>query len=561
MNVRTHFLPLLCISILGITGVKALFHPGLFTAHDIWHQVARLYHYQQAVADGQFPPYWIGTLAHGLGYPLFFFSYHLPWIMALPMLSAGASIPEVIKALFILSYVSSGIAMYIFSIQLFKNRLAATLSAILYLWAPYHFSTILVSAAMGTAFVFTFLPLLFLGILKSARDKNPVAGVIITALSVTAVILSHLMSLVAILPVALVFTFWLVAKNRQRFLVPVAGVVLGIALSAFYLIPAVYYSRLTQVSTGPFKTIYQKNFVNFSQLVYSRWGYGISDSAKDAFMSFQVGIAQWLSVTAAALILFVLVADKKMKVVHLIKQRFLDSLPRNIQILVALLVAAFWLSILAMLDLSRPAWDLASKLITLDYPTMFMLPAVFAGSLAAGAVLLHVKKHLQLAAAAAIVAVALYTNRNHLRVNMYTDYPTWLYVASETTTNSFHEYLPKSADLGLFSGRQMPTILPESLQPSSIKQTSNQLSFLVASSAPGEVEVKHFSFPGINLYLDGAKREYSTTNKGTIKFSLPSGQHHVAIRFEQTALIMASKLISAVGIVCLLATTAYAKKV
>jgi len=48
--VRRNILPLIFITGVGLVGVKALFHPGLFSAFDIWHQVARLYHYQQAFA-------------------------------------------------------------------------------------------------------------------------------------------------------------------------------------------------------------------------------------------------------------------------------------------------------------------------------------------------------------------------------------------------------------------------------------------------------------------------------------------------------------------------------
>lgn len=97
---KKYWIDLLIILTFALIGMKALFHPGLFTAHDIWHQVARIYYYFQAVSDGQIPPYWISTLASGLGYPLFFFSYHLPWIISLPFLKVGFDIPSSLKILF-----------------------------------------------------------------------------------------------------------------------------------------------------------------------------------------------------------------------------------------------------------------------------------------------------------------------------------------------------------------------------------------------------------------------------------------------------------------------------
>lgn len=151
-----HLLSIFIVLLFSLIGLQSLFHPGLFTAHDIWHQVARIYHYYQALNDGQFPPYWIGTLAKGLGYPLFFFSYHLPWIVAFPFLKVGLDIPFTLKLLFFLAYFLSGVSMYFFTNSLFKNKLAALLSSLLYLWAPYHFLTILVIASIGTVFYLYF---------------------------------------------------------------------------------------------------------------------------------------------------------------------------------------------------------------------------------------------------------------------------------------------------------------------------------------------------------------------------------------------------------------------
>lgn len=120
--VRKHLGPVLIILIFSLVGIKALFYPGLYSAHDIWHQVARFYHYSKAVSDGQIPPYWIGNLANGYGYPLFFFSYHLPWILGLPFLGLGISIPETLKILFVFSYILSGIFMYLLVNGILKTK-------------------------------------------------------------------------------------------------------------------------------------------------------------------------------------------------------------------------------------------------------------------------------------------------------------------------------------------------------------------------------------------------------------------------------------------------------
>ncbi|MCL4417828.1 MAG: hypothetical protein M1365_14250, partial [Actinobacteria bacterium] len=195
----SNWIYLIIVAIFSFLGTKALFHPGLFTAHDIWHQVVRLYYYSQGVNDGQFPPYWVSTLANGFGYPLFSFSYHLPWIISIPLLKTGFDIPGTIKSLFFLSYISSGITMYFFVSTFLKNRLAATLSSILYLWLPYHFLIIFVGGSMGIAFVFTFLPLIFLGIHLNKEESK--FGIPVLSLGVSGLILSHIMHLIFLLPI------------------------------------------------------------------------------------------------------------------------------------------------------------------------------------------------------------------------------------------------------------------------------------------------------------------------------------------------------------------------
>ncbi len=532
-----HLPLLIIISVFSIVGMKALANPGLFTAHDIWHQVARFYHYNQAFIDKQFPLYWIDTLANGFGYPLFFFSYHLPWIIGIPFLELGFDIPTTIKVLLFLSYLLSGVFMYLFSSELFKNKSAALLSSILYLWVPYHFSTILVSAAMGTAFVFTFFPLLLWGIYKIGNDKSPTLGIIFTSLGLSGIILSHILTTVSLLPFIIVFTLWILlnkveGKERNDYIKNVTfSFFLGIGLSSFYLLPAVFYSKLTQVSTGAFSALYQNNFVNIDQLIYSRWGYGISDNAKDGVISYQIGIAQWLAFLGTLAIF--LIGSR-------LAGHLIERVSKETKILSIVLIGLFAFSTFMMIDASRPIWDFTSRFITLDYPTIFLLPAAFSGALLGGLLLKLIKRNLRPALFIGIAAIALYTNRNHLNVNMYTNYPVSLYVDSETTTNSYHEYLPKEADIKLFNE---PHPSPD-VTISELTRNTRGISFTTTPKENLTLTLNHFSFPGISLYIDGEKKNFQQDARGRIMFPLLQGTHQIKVSFEETPLIKTAKFIT-----------------
>jgi len=426
--------------------------------------------------------------------------------------------------------------MYLFAKSLFKNKTAGLLAAILYLWAPYRFSVMFVSAAMGASFVFAFLPILMWGILLLTQEKKVRHGIGLVAIGFSGVLLSHLMTAISTLPVVVLFSTWGYFQNRNfNFLKNLSlGLILGSALSAFYLLPGIFYKNLTQISTGAFSQLYLQKFVNLSQLIYSKWGYGIfQSSAKEGAISYQVGIAQWLSVVGSISIL----------IFTAVKKRALGTF----------LLLAFALSVFAMIDASRPIWEIANRLITLDDPARFLLPATFVGSVLAGFVLTSTKQKLRPLVFLIIMFVAIYTNRNHLRVNMYiTDIPVSLTVASEITTNSFHEYLPVQADIKFFSEPNDSVIFPKDLDTYDLYQDHTKLSFSVVTEEDTEVSIRQFSFPGLSLWINEEKTDFTTDERGRIKFRLAQGRHNILVKSEDTQIMKTGKFVSLISLLLLI---------
>lgn len=526
--------PLIVILIFSILGTKALFHPGLYTAHDIWHQVVRLYYYSQAISDGQFPPYWIGQLANGFGYPLFFFSYHLPWLIGEVFIKSGFNIFDTIKSLFFLSYLASGITMYLFVNSLLKNKLSALLTSILYLWLPYHFLIIFVGASIGIAFIFVFLPLVFLGISQIKEQK--IIGIPTLALGLSGIILSHIMHLVFLAPLILIFSLWafLQTGRKVRFLTNIIfGALLGILISSFYLLPAIIYSPQTRVSQeSGFATLYQRHFVNFQQIIYSKWGYGpIVNNAKNGESSFQLGFAQWAAVLAltSLLLLGKIKTGKTLGIFTL---------------------AAFALSVFLMLDYSKFIWVSIIKFVNLDFPFRLLLSATFAATICAGVIIVNLKPALKVLFMIFLISIALYTNRNHINVNLYTDFPlnSYLDLESEITTNTFHEYLPRLANAKLLN-KPYDAVTGESIKASNIKQTTNILSFGIQAQKETEVSVGQFAFPGQTVFVDGKFENFKTDNDGKISFKLNPGAYIVETKYQESLVIQISKALTLIGII------------
>src|SRR3990167_10422274 len=90
------------IIIFGLVGSKALFHPGFYSSHDGEHQLVRQYIFDQGLKDGQIPVRFSRQLYNGYGYPLFMFTYRLPFYAGEMLRLSGFSFADSIKAVFLI---------------------------------------------------------------------------------------------------------------------------------------------------------------------------------------------------------------------------------------------------------------------------------------------------------------------------------------------------------------------------------------------------------------------------------------------------------------------------
>ncbi|NCN82816.1 MAG: hypothetical protein GW947_02505 [Candidatus Pacebacteria bacterium] len=547
---KQHFPAFFILVILMILGIFPLFHSGLYTAHDIWHQVARLYHYSTLVSLGEFPPRWVFDLAQGFGYPLFFFSYHFPWFFGSLLVLLGFSVETSLKMLFAGSYIAAGCSMYWLMYTLTKNRVASIVGAAAYLWAPYFFLSLYVAATIGTAFLFALLPILIIS-LHFLTQKNYVLGCVLLASLLAAALLTHVLTLTLLIP--LLGSFWIFGfistKERRKFFIwSVLAGILAVGLSAFYLLPLYSYLPLIAASTdsGGLTNNYTHYFASLKQLLYSPWGFGpIVSDAKQGEISLQVGIAQWLGGMFAIFLLLVTLFFRKNKL-------FQKYIVTKQQKYLAIFTGLFLLSIVLMLDVAKPFWLAWTKLFPLDFPFRLLLMSVFTGSLLIGLVLASIKKTwLQILLGGCFICIALYTNRNHVRVNLYTEVPLDLYVASETTTNTYHEYMPRSADSSVLND-DLQSFIPDSPEIVLSEQRSPiGVTAQINSPENQSVAIRQFAFPGVIVRVGGEIANKDIDGKGRIIIQVPAGNSEIKLSYEKPLLILLSEYISFASLVIL----------
>jgi hypothetical protein len=524
--------------ILGIVGVGALFKPGFYTSHDGRHQIIRLMHFHKSLEDGQFPVRWAGTALKGYGYPLFVFTYRLPfWLGEIGYL-IFQNLGTAIKLAFIITYIASGLAMYIFAKKLWQNKFASFIVSLLYLWAPYRFSNIFVRAALGEATSFVFIPLVFFGLLSLKKGKKLLFWEVFTAFVLAGFLLSHAIALSLWAVPFLLWFLYLFISSKKRFEFFISSLVAGVLslfLSAYYWLPAMLERKCVKFS-GSIGDYYKAHFVTLKQLLYSKWGYGFSlPGTENDMMSFQVGLAQWFAFFAFLGLVFAFLLKKNFKLK--LADKLFSFVKENLK-LTSLFAFIFTISLFFQLEVSLFFYNFLKQFFVIDIPWRFLGVSVFSASLIAGGIFLALKnKLLKTLFVLLLFFLAFYTNRNHLKVNKYIYVSDSEYWQSTETSNEYNDYAPKDFNLAEFE--EQDSVL-ETLSGFSInkvlQQKSNLLRFYSeVKSNKAEIGVKLAFYPGWHIFIDGEEVEPDVQN-GRMTVDLEKGNHLITFIFKETNL-------------------------
>lgn len=466
MVVKKNLLALIILLALSLFAMRTFFQPGYFDGHDSQAHLVRLYQYDLALKSGQVLPEWASGLLAGRGYPVFIFAYPLPYLIAELFHLTGLSLAAAIKATFVLSYLVSGIGMYF---------LAGFLGAVLWLFAPYMFVKIFITASLGVVVSYAIIPWFFLSIVK----KNYLGVTISLALW----ILAHPGKLVIFGPLILLF-FILNLKHYRQLLL---SFLLAFGLSAWYFLPANLELGFTHFKEFV-NQAYVNDFVSLNRLLYSKWGTG-APGWSDTPLSQQVGIAQWLAIGLG-----------------LIYWRKLWPY-----------LLSFGISIFLMLSVSKFVWDLPTHLQSVSTPWRFLSLAVFSAALVGGLSVKRIKnKFLRFTVYGLLIALALYGNRNHMRINDVRNYDQNFLESYTGVATGWNEYLPIW-----------------------VKDVNYDR---LESPPPGRLNTLYY--PGWKVMVDGQSVPIWPSDNGLIEFATPSAESKIESKFTDTPLRLMAKIIS-----------------
>ncbi|MDR1861564.1 MAG: hypothetical protein LBQ41_00845 [Candidatus Ancillula sp.] len=236
------------VFVVGIVLCSPLLTVQHITAgHDFPFQINRLRSFWHVFSQHQFLPqidqdgyFSMGIAAHIIYPPLTSILS-----LALKILSPVGDVFSTnfaVNSMLILIVLGCGFSMRRLVLSVFKSRIGAAVSAIIYMSMPYLFTDILGRAAYPEAMAMSFLPLLFLGIYNLAVDKPALRYLVI---SMTGIVLAHQLSVmiaaIFAVPFGLVFAKRIKLRNWGRL---AASFAVTLGLCSFWLMPFFELSRI-----------------------------------------------------------------------------------------------------------------------------------------------------------------------------------------------------------------------------------------------------------------------------------------------------------------------------
>ena len=169
-----------------------------------------------------------------------------------------------LKLIKLITIMISGIFMYLLACKLFKNKLYACLTAIIYISSSYFYVDMYSRDALNENFVFIFIPLIFLGIYYLFNEKNKVMFYLCFVTGYVGMMYSHLVMSVWFTLFFIVFLLFYFKKifQRENFICLLISAILILALTSPFTIPLV--EHLLNGGYVVFDTIYGTNLETLS---------------------------------------------------------------------------------------------------------------------------------------------------------------------------------------------------------------------------------------------------------------------------------------------------------
>ncbi|MDO8619207.1 MAG: glycosyltransferase family 39 protein [Candidatus Daviesbacteria bacterium] len=511
--------------ILTMSLLWPLFQAQYSTYHDSV-QVIRLFEMDKCIRDGQIPCRWVPDLGGEYGYPLFNFYAPLPYYYGEIFYKLTGSLLISSKIMFASAFVLSYIFMFLLGRKLWGEK-GGAISAIFFSFAPYHASLFYVRGAMGELWGVMFYPLILWSIFR-LKEKQSVLNILLVALSIGGVLVTHNLSALMFLPVIAGFILMLAWQDggwkfwkKTFFIFVILSAVLGLSLASFYWVPALTEKNLVHVDTTTYGYFhYTEHFKGLRKLFAQRfWGWGASVfevNGRTDGMAFQVG---WVHVLGWALGLFAAY-----------KLWWKD---RKISIYVIFFTLSTAFGIFMVNPKSLFIWDALDFLKYVQFSWRFLGIVIFAISVVAGSIILAIPNKISNRVWIGLVFLVVVLNFYYFRPEKFistTDKE--LLTGKEWDAQikrSIFDYLPIYAvepPAALTATRY--EVLTGEVNITNWQQGTNWFNFKANASSHTIVRIAQYYFPNWIILVDNQEVSIDYQNHlGLMTIILGTGSHTV----------------------------------
>jgi len=526
-----------------------------FDAHDAPHTAFFLTEFDAAIRDGVWYPGWATDQALGYGYPTFVFYPPLAYYVAEGFHLVGAGKMAAIKWTWALAAVGAGLAMYAYARRV-MGRQRGLLTAIVYVYAPYHLADIYVRADLAEYASYVWLPLALLAFHRLAEGVTA-RRIGWAGLAYGALLLSHNVIGLAFAPLlALYVLFRLLAEPAPwrergvRTAAALGGGLLGLGIAAALLLPGFlerhYIVQSQWVRAG---YDYAAHFVQPFHLLSSSWGYAPGSPGTGGGMSFQLGAVPLILALVATVGAW--------------------SRPARERALVLFFATVTALLVFLMLPLSASLWELVPLAALIQFPWRLLALTAITLAVLSGLALpdnrqpAGEKPGAQLQGAVLVLALVAVLGSFAYTLPQYTPVPD---IAEGPLLTI--EFELKYTDMRGMTAwtKEFPTDSPlveqyqagGDLVTAKVLAPGAALEMIRAGGASDELWVRSpegtalqfytYYFPGWRVYIDGERLPGRALRAegpyGLLTVDVPAGEHRVLLRWGDTPVRLAGKALT-----------------
>ncbi len=550
------WLPLgLCI-LLAAPATWWLRQVDFFASHDGDLHRWRIWEFWQIWQSGQVPVRWSSDLGYGFGSPLFTYYNPLAYLLGGAMQGWGLSAQDAAKLIYGASLILTILGMYALAVEWYRGqsagRWAALVAATACLYAPYLLANVYQRGAMAEALALGIAPWVLWAGLRSLRRRD-LANHLALALSVGMLVLTHSLTALTFGSLAAVLALvWLAANkvdwaNSIRAVGKlVAAAALGLAISGFYLIPAIGqlgYVQIHQAQRSAAGSKYLEHFIPATEVMQTLpiHDYGLDYTSAMPSVP-HLGLVQTVVI-----------------VTGLVVGGLMGHWRRPTEMLLAVGVAA---ALFMVSPESRVVWDMTPGLATFQFPWRFLGIVAILGGLIAGRLALFrtYGAPIALALSIAVIVAGMWVQVVPREWPTYRGPPADAGEFERRTgkyaLTSDDEFLPtwvKRVRFTLFDSIRTDGTSGAAIgEVKLVEAQQSHWQFEITTAEPTTMTLDMFYFPNWRATIDGRPAETrAVSDLGLLGIDVPAGSHRIEVFQEATALERIGLVVSGLALLLL----------